>query len=305
MTEIMSERLGQPILVQNVGGGVAAAQVAQAEADGYTLLATNSTSVTLAPLIQQAPYGMDSFEPVALLGEFQNAYFTGADAPYDTLDELVDYAKAKGRPIKGASQLALDRLVMQYIAKERGVEYIPAPVQGGSGSVQAVMSGDVDVAFSGGRAASSGFRLICEPSSSGVAASGDPAERILDGQLFDSVRIVLVEPGHGVGMIVVAGIGAGGEQVVEAGHAAAVLGRAIALAGNVAGVAHAGLALANVADADFVLPGVAEVVGVGHDGFAGLQNVAQANLRCLLPRRGAPVLVHGQAIGPTVDHELP
>jgi tripartite-type tricarboxylate transporter receptor subunit TctC len=153
MTEIMSAKLGQPILVQNVGGaggGVAAAQVAQAEPDGYTLLATNSTSVTLAPLVQQAPYSMDSFEPVALLGEFQNAYFTGADAPYDTLDELIEFAKEQGRPIKGASQLALDRLVMQYIAKQRGVEYIPVPVQGGSGSVQAVMSGDVDVAFSGG-----------------------------------------------------------------------------------------------------------------------------------------------------------
>ncbi len=153
MTQIMSEKLGQPILVQNVGGaggGVAAAQVAKADPDGYTLLATNSTSVTLAPMIQQAPYDMDSFVPVALLGEFQNAYFTGPNAPYNTLDELVAFAKKEGRPIKGASQLALDRLVMQYIAKQRGVEYVPVPVQGGSGSVQAVMSGDVDVAFSGG-----------------------------------------------------------------------------------------------------------------------------------------------------------
>lgn len=153
MTDIMAEKLGQPILVQNVGGaggGVAAAQVAQADPDGYTLLATNSTSVTLAPLVQEAPYSMDSFVPVALMGEFQNAYFTGANAPYDTLEELIEYAKKEGRAIKGASQLALDRLVMQYIAKQNGVEYIPVPVQGGSGSVQAVMSGDVDVAFSGG-----------------------------------------------------------------------------------------------------------------------------------------------------------
>lgn len=153
MLDIMSEKLGQPILVQNVGGaggGVAAAQVAQAEPDGYTLLATNSTSVTLAPLVQEAPYSMESFEPVALLGEFQNAYFTGPNAPYDTLDELVEYAKKEGRAVKGASQLALDRIVMQYILKQRGVEFIPVPVQGGSGSVQAVMSGDVDVAFSGG-----------------------------------------------------------------------------------------------------------------------------------------------------------
>lgn len=153
MMDILSEKLGQPILVQNVagaGGGVAAAQVAKADPDGYTLLATNSTSVTLAPLVQPAPYSMGDFTPVALLGEFQNAYFTGPNAPYNNLDELVAHAKAEGRPIKGASQLVLDRLVMQYIAKTRGVEYVPVPVDGGSGSVQAVLSGAVDLAFSGG-----------------------------------------------------------------------------------------------------------------------------------------------------------
>jgi len=153
MTDIMSEKLGQSILVQNVGGaggGVAATKVANAPADGYTILATNSTSITLAPLVQKATYDMDSFVHVGMIGEFQNAFFTGANAPYNSLGELIEKAKAENRPIKAASQLALDRLVMQYIAKERGFEYIPVPVQGGSGSVQAVLSGAVDMAFSGG-----------------------------------------------------------------------------------------------------------------------------------------------------------
>lgn len=153
MTDKISERLGQPVLVQNVagaGGGVAAAKVAQAEADGYTLLATNSTSITLAPLVQQAPYEMDSFEHVAMLGEFQNAIFANKDKPWKTLDELVQAAKAEGRPITLASQLAIDRLLMQYVAKQRDVELVPVPVDGGSGAVQAVLAGDVDVAFSGG-----------------------------------------------------------------------------------------------------------------------------------------------------------
>ena len=153
LTDALGEKLGQPILVQNVGGaggGVAATKVAKDKPDGYTLLATNSTSITLAPLVQKALYDMDSFEHVAIIGEFQNAFFTGTKQPYDTLDGLIETVKSENRAIKGASQLALDRLVMQYIAKERGVEFIPVPVSGGSGSVQAVMAGDVDVAFSGG-----------------------------------------------------------------------------------------------------------------------------------------------------------
>jgi tripartite-type tricarboxylate transporter receptor subunit TctC len=153
MTDILSEQLGQPILVQNVagaGGGVAASQVAKAEPDGYTVLATNSTSITLAPLVQEMLYDMEDFEHVAILGEFQNAMFANVDKPFDTLDELVETAKAEDRPISFASQLAIDRLLMQYIAKERGFELRPLPVSGGSGAVQAVLAGDVDLSFSGG-----------------------------------------------------------------------------------------------------------------------------------------------------------
>jgi len=153
LADILGANLGQPILVQNVagaGGGVAATKVAGEAADGYTLLATNSTSITLAPLVQKALYDIDSFEHVAMIGEFQNAFFTGAKSKFDSLDTLIETVKAENRAIKGASQLAIDRLVMQYVAKERGVDFIPVPVSGGSGSVQAVLSGDVDMAFSGG-----------------------------------------------------------------------------------------------------------------------------------------------------------
>jgi tripartite-type tricarboxylate transporter receptor subunit TctC len=153
MTDIVSQELGQPVLVQNVGGaggGVAASQVAREDADGYTLLATNSTSITLAPLVQKALYDMDSFDHVAILGDFQNAIFTGPNQPYDSLDELIETVKSEGRAMTYASQLAIDRLLMHYIAKERGVELRPVPVNGGSGAVQAVLAGDVDVAFSGG-----------------------------------------------------------------------------------------------------------------------------------------------------------
>lgn len=153
MTDIVSEKLGQPVLVQNVGGaggGVAATQVSRAKPDGYTLLATNSTSISLAPQVQQTLYDMDSFENVAILGEFQNAMFANNEKPFNNLDELIAHAKAENRPVSFASQLAIDRLLMEYIAKERGVELRPLPVAGGSGAVQAVLAGDVDLSFSGG-----------------------------------------------------------------------------------------------------------------------------------------------------------
>ncbi len=174
MTDIVSGELGQPILVQNVGGaggGVAAARVMREEADGYTVLATNSTSITLAPLVQQSIYDIDDFDHVAILGDFQNAVFTGPQQPWDSLDEVIEVVRSEGRPMTYASQLAIDRLLMLYIAKERGIDLRPVPVNGGSGAVQAVLSGDVDVSFSGGS-----WRPIVEAGDAKAlfAASYDP-----------------------------------------------------------------------------------------------------------------------------------
>jgi tripartite-type tricarboxylate transporter receptor subunit TctC len=52
LAEPVSAELGQPVLVQNrpgAGGGVAATTVANAPADGYTMVATTSTTFTLEP----------------------------------------------------------------------------------------------------------------------------------------------------------------------------------------------------------------------------------------------------------------
>ncbi|WP_209427161.1 tripartite tricarboxylate transporter substrate binding protein [Pararhodobacter sp. SW119] len=153
MVDILSEQFGQNVLVRNVGGaggGVAAAQVMREDPDGYTLLATNSTSITLAPLVEPTAYSLEDFETVAILGEFQNAVFANNDKPFDTLDEAIETVKSENRPLSFASQLAIDRLLMQYIARERGIELLPLPVSGGAGATQAVLAGDVDLSFSGG-----------------------------------------------------------------------------------------------------------------------------------------------------------
>lgn len=153
MVDILAEGFGQNILVQNVGGaggGVAASQVMRRPADGYTLLATNSTSLTLAPLVEPTAFELEDFETVAILGEFQNAVFAGIDKPFDSLDGAIETVQRENRPLTYASQLAIDRLLMRYIAQERGVDLVPVPVSGGAGATQAVLAGDVDISFSGG-----------------------------------------------------------------------------------------------------------------------------------------------------------
>lgn len=147
------QALGANVLVQNVngaGGGVAAAQVARAEPDGMTILATTSSTFSLEPQLQPTVYKDEDFIHVATIGQFQGVIFTYADAPFSTLPEMIETAKAEKRPIKYASYFQLDRLLMSYIAEQEGIEMIPVPVKGGNGSVQAVLAETVDAAYSGG-----------------------------------------------------------------------------------------------------------------------------------------------------------
>lgn len=149
----LTERLGQQILVQNVagaGGGVAAVRVARAAADGHTLVVTTSSTFTLEPQVQTTAYQDSDFVHVATIAQFQGAIFANANKPFSSLKELVEHVKAENRPILHATFFQLDRLLLNYVARQEGVEVTPVPVQGGSGAVHAVLQGEVDTAYSGG-----------------------------------------------------------------------------------------------------------------------------------------------------------
>lgn len=153
LAEPMSKILNTTILVQNVsgaGGGVAAAKVARSPADGYTLLATTSSTFSLEPQANKTAYKDADFVHVATIAQFQGAMFAKSDKPYNNLPQLIEQAKKENRPIKFASFFLVDKLIMKYIGNKEGVEMIPVPVKGGSGAVRAALSGDVDLAYSGG-----------------------------------------------------------------------------------------------------------------------------------------------------------
>lgn len=153
LAEPMGKILNTTILVQNIsgaGGGVAATKVARAQADGYTLLATTSSTFSLEPQANKTAYKNADFVHVATIAQFQGAMFTKADKPFNNLPQLIAQAKKENRPIKFASFFLVDKLVMNYIGKIEGVQMVPVPVKGGSGAVRAALSGDVDLAYSGG-----------------------------------------------------------------------------------------------------------------------------------------------------------
>jgi tripartite-type tricarboxylate transporter receptor subunit TctC len=153
LAEPVSKELGQPILVQNkpgAGGGVAAMYVKNQPADGYTLIATGSLTYTFEPQVLKAQYSYEDYKHVAVVGQFQEGFFTHPSRPYKSMKDVIALAKKENRPIKYASLYQLDRKIMSYVAKKEGVKIIPVPTKGGAGTVKAVLGDQVDFGVSGG-----------------------------------------------------------------------------------------------------------------------------------------------------------
>ncbi len=85
VAEGMSRDLGQPVVVENItgaGGTIAAARVAQARPDGYTLLAHHVGHASTATLYRRLPYSVtDSFAPLGLVSDAAMTLVARPDFP--------------------------------------------------------------------------------------------------------------------------------------------------------------------------------------------------------------------------------
>lgn len=97
--EGLSERLGQPFIIENQpgAGGIAAARAALAGgADGYTLtLLTNATAISAA-LFRKLPYDpLVDFVPISTISTSECDLVANAASPLRTLDDVLAIARAK------------------------------------------------------------------------------------------------------------------------------------------------------------------------------------------------------------------
>src|ERR1700757_3586486 len=100
VAERMREKLGQPVLTENMGGGsgtIGAARVARAAPDGYTLLLGNSEAFVLTPATMSSlPYDpQKAFAPIAMLPSYSFILVTINSVPAGNLKELIAWMKSK------------------------------------------------------------------------------------------------------------------------------------------------------------------------------------------------------------------
>ncbi|QFZ85090.1 tripartite tricarboxylate transporter substrate binding protein [Variovorax paradoxus] len=124
------KEIGQPFVVENVGGAGATlgtARVAHAPADGYTLLLGSSSALVIAPHLYKVGYdGRTSFEPIGKVATASFVLMTRAGSGMDHFEQLVARAHAEpgrltfGSPGTGSAlhlaiEMMLDRAKLQAV----------------------------------------------------------------------------------------------------------------------------------------------------------------------------------------------
>ena len=150
----MSEILGQTVVVENragASGTIAAAEVARAPADGYTLLMGHSNSNAIAPFVlDKVPYdaGTD-FTPITYVGYVPNVLVVHPSVPARTVPELVALAKGKpGEYTYASSGIgSTQHLAGALFAKLTDVQLNHIPYKGSGQAVIDLIGGQVNMNF--------------------------------------------------------------------------------------------------------------------------------------------------------------
>lgn len=149
LAEPLGEALGVPVAVANMagGGGSLGTQAAlDAPKDGYTILATTSGNHILTPLKNDVGYTYEDFEPIGQLVAASIMLVVRADAPWQTLGELVEDAKANpGAYLFGAVPNVMPHLTLNALSDSAGLEFIHVPQQGGAPGATALLAGDLNL----------------------------------------------------------------------------------------------------------------------------------------------------------------
>lgn len=149
----LSERIGQPVVVENrpgAAGTVAAGQVAQAAPDGYTLLAGASSTNVIAPLIyQQLPYRSEDLIGVNLLASFPHVVAVTPGLPITTLQDLIEYDRRRPGELTFASagNGSTPHLAGEMFNALTGTRLRHVPYRGAAASLPDLLSGRVSVSF--------------------------------------------------------------------------------------------------------------------------------------------------------------
>jgi tripartite-type tricarboxylate transporter receptor subunit TctC len=151
--DFLSKRFNETFIVENrqtAGGIVAAAQIARAPADGYTLFFATASQMVILPMLQKVNFNPETdFKPVSILGAGPFVLGVRSSLPVKNFEEFLDYARASKNKlnVSSAGIGSIGHLTSALLAKRAGFELVFVPYQGGGPALNALINNDVDMYF--------------------------------------------------------------------------------------------------------------------------------------------------------------
>jgi tripartite-type tricarboxylate transporter receptor subunit TctC len=205
----LSENLGQQFFVENhggAGGNIGTAMVANATADGYTILLTSSSFVVNPSLHAKVAYDpIKDFAPITISGVSPNLLVVNPGQPFKSVKDLV--AAIKKEPNKytfaSAGVGTTPHLSGELFKQSLGLDLVHVPFTGAGPALQSVVAGHTPVAFTSLPSAvslvkSGSVRALAVTSAKRTSALPDVptmAEAGVSGQEAETLLLILAPVG--------------------------------------------------------------------------------------------------------------
>jgi tripartite-type tricarboxylate transporter receptor subunit TctC len=145
--------LGQTVVVENVlgaAGQVALDKATKSAPDGYTILISANTIQAIAPHLSKLPYDtIKGFTPLGGLAGFSYGLAVGAKSPINSVQELVDRAKAApGKVSSGSAGVGTGtEMTINMLAQAANVTFNQVNYKGSAPVMQDLIGGHIDFSF--------------------------------------------------------------------------------------------------------------------------------------------------------------
>lgn len=150
LTDRLQTTLGQSLIIDykaGAGGTVGAQFVAQAPADGYTLLLANTGTMVINPAIyNQLPYDtLKDFQPIARTAQQPLALIVNNEVPAQSLREFIDYIRRNPGKVNygSAGNGGISHLVPEMLKQETKTFMVHIPYRGSAPAFMDLMAGQV------------------------------------------------------------------------------------------------------------------------------------------------------------------
>jgi tripartite-type tricarboxylate transporter receptor subunit TctC len=153
MGQWLSERLGQPLVIDNrpgAGGNLGTDAVVKARPDGYTILMASSTNAINATLYDKLSFNfIRDIAPVATISRNSLVMVVHPSIPAETVPEFIAYAKANPRKLNMASpgNGSPNHVSGELFKMMAGVDMVHVPYRSGGPALTDLLAGQVQVMF--------------------------------------------------------------------------------------------------------------------------------------------------------------